>query len=78
MWNWCDAVPSARRVRARHVRERRPHLIAAAGHQIVHVADRGGVDVDQNLVGSWTGLGPLAEGQRLYAIERVAKNGAHI
>ena len=33
-------------VRSRHVRQRRPHLVTAADHQVVHVADGGGVDVD--------------------------------
>jgi len=36
---------------SRDVGQSRPHLIAAAGHQVVHVAYRCGVDVNQNLIG---------------------------
>ena len=73
---FADRHDNSGRVRARHVRERGPHLITAADHQIVHVADRRGVDVDKHLVGPRTGFGRFADGQRLYAIERIAKNGA--
>ena len=48
-------------IRARDVRELRAHLIAAASHQIVHVADGSGVNFDQHFVGSWTGFGRFAE-----------------
>ena len=37
-------------VRSRDVGESRPHLIAAAGHQVVHVAYGRGVNVDQNFI----------------------------
>ena len=37
-------------IRSRHIGKRRPHLIAAAAHQVVHVADGRGMDVDENLV----------------------------
>ena len=34
----CDRLLSP--CHARHIRERGPHLITAAGHQVVHIADR--------------------------------------
>ena len=64
-------------VRSRHVRERRPHLIAAGGHQIIHVADRGGVNVDQDLVVGRNRLRRLAHAQRGNSLESIAKNRAH-
>jgi hypothetical protein len=51
---FADRHHNAGRVRAWHVRERGPHLVASADHQIVHVADGGGMDLDQHLMGSWT------------------------
>ena len=64
-------------VRSRHVRERRPHLIAAGGHQIIHVADRGCVNVDQDLVGGGNRLHGLAHAQRANSLEPITKNRAH-
>ena len=61
-------------IRSRHVRQARPHLIAAANHQIVHVADRGGVDVDQNFVGRRMRFGRLANSQCFDPIEALAKH----
>ena len=70
----CDSVTGAksryvranrydhpRSVRPRYVRERRPHLITAAAHQVVHIADRGGVNVDQNFVCGRLRLNGLAK-----------------
>ena len=65
-------------VRARHVRERGPHLITAADHQIVHVADRRSVNVDKHLVVPWTGFRRFADGQRLYSVECTTKHPAHL
>jgi hypothetical protein len=59
---FADRDDDSGRIRSRHVRERGSHLIAAAAHQIVHVADRRGVDVDENLVGLWMGFRRLANG----------------
>ena len=59
---FADRHDNSRRVRARHVRERGPHLITAADHQIVHVADGRGVDVDKHFVGPRTGFGRFADG----------------
>jgi hypothetical protein len=64
-------------VRSRHIREGRPHLIAAGGHQIIHVADGGGVNVDQDLVVSGNRLRRLAHAQRANSLESIAKNRAH-
>ena len=59
---FADRHDNAGRVRARHVRERGPHLITAAGHEVVHIAHRRGVDVDKHLVGPWTGFRRFADG----------------
>jgi hypothetical protein len=48
-------------VRSGNVGESRPHLIAAANHQVVHVAHGCGVDVDQNLIRCRLRLGGLGE-----------------
>ena len=52
-------------IRSRHVRQGWPHLVAAANHQVIHIADRGSVDVDQNFVRRRTRFGRLANSQCL-------------
>jgi len=58
------------------IREGRPHLIAAAGHQVVHVADRRGMDVDQNLIRRGLRFDGLSEAQGFDTLEGVANNCA--
>src|SRR5262245_39287771 len=48
-------------VRSWDVGESRPQLIAAASHQVVHVADGRGVDVDQNLISGRVRLDRLSD-----------------
>ena len=64
------------RVRSRYVRQRRPHLVTAADHQVVHIADGGGMDVDQNFVRRRLRFGRFTNSQRLSAVEAVAKHRA--
>jgi hypothetical protein len=51
-------------------------LVTAADHQVVHVADGGGMDVDQNLVWRRLWFRRFTNGQRLSAVEAVAKHRA--
>jgi hypothetical protein len=60
-------------VRSWNVGKSRPHLITAADHQIVRVADRGGMNVNQNFIRLRTRLFCLTDGQRLYPVECIAK-----
>ncbi len=64
-------------VRPRHIREGRPHLIATGGHQIIHVADRCGVNVDQDLIVGWNWFVRVSHAQRGNSLELIAKNRAH-
>jgi hypothetical protein len=63
-------------VRSRHVRQGRSHLVTAADHQIIHVADRRGMDFDQNFVWRRVRFGRFTNGQCLNAVESVAKHRA--
>ena len=55
----------------------RPHLIADGDHQVIHVAHRRGVDVDQNLIRCRVLFGSFGEGWGFDTLEGVAKNCAH-
>src|SRR5208337_5134833 len=62
---------------SRDIREGWPQLISAANHQIVHVADRGRVNVDHNLIVSWPRFGRLGKSQRPDPFEALAEHSAH-
>ena len=66
---FADGDNDAGRFRARHERRRRPQLITARDHQIVHEADGGAVDVDQNFVAGRLGLVDLADRQSFRSAE---------
>ena len=63
-------------VRSRHVRKGRSHLVTAADHQVIHVADRRGMDVDQNFVRRLMRFGRFTDSQCLNPFESVAKHRA--
>jgi hypothetical protein len=66
----------SRGVCSRHVGQRRPQLVTAADHQVIHVADRSGINVDQNFVWRRAWLWRFTDGQCLNPVEAVAKDCA--
>lgn len=52
-------------------------MVAAAYHQVIHIADGGSMDLNQYLVFAVTRLGGFADAQSLDPVEAVAKHRAH-
>jgi len=68
----------ARGFRSRNERRGRPHLIAAGHQQAVHVGHRGGMDLDQDLVGRRRRLRCLADLETIRTGEVATYDGLHL
>ena len=51
----------ARGIRSGNIGESGTHLIATAGHQVIHVADGRSVDIDQDLIRTRARFGRIGE-----------------